>query len=115
MSPEHEKILADLKQRIAQNKIMIFMKGSPEQPMCGFSFRAAEVLKATGKPFGHKNIFDHPDYLDVLAEYSSWETSPQIFIDGKLIGGCDIVTELHETGELKKLVDAAFAAPAGTK
>lgn len=110
MTPEHQQLLEDAKQRIAANKIMIFMKGTPDQPQCGFSWRAAEVLKAVGRPFGHKNILEHPDYLDVLAEYSSWETSPQIFIDGKLVGGCDIVTELYERGELQKLVDQAFAA-----
>jgi monothiol glutaredoxin len=109
MSPEHQQLLADAQQRIAQNKLMIFMKGTPDQPQCGFSWRAAEVLKALGRPFGHKNIFDHPDYLDVLAEWSSWETSPQIFLDGKLLGGCDIVTELYQSGELQKMVEESFS------
>lgn len=109
MSPEHQQILTDAKQRIAQNKLMIFMKGTPDQPQCGFSWRAAEVLKALGVPFGHKNIFDHPDYLDVLADHSGWETSPQIFLDGELLGGCDIVTEMYEKGELQKRVETSFA------
>lgn len=112
MTPEHQKLLDDAKKRIADNKIMIFMKGTPDQPQCGFSHQAAQVLKAVGKPFGHKNILEHRDYLDVLCDYSSWETSPQIFIDGKLVGGCDIVTEMYQNGELQKLVEQAFATPA---
>ncbi|MGE0708138.1 MAG: Grx4 family monothiol glutaredoxin [Planctomycetota bacterium] len=104
--PGRAELLEDVKQRIAQNKIMIFMKGTAERPMCGFSARAVEVLRGLGKPFGHKNVLEAPDYRFVLSEHSNWPTIPQIFIDGEFVGGCDILMELHASGELAKKVAA---------
>ncbi|MCA8923324.1 MAG: Grx4 family monothiol glutaredoxin [Planctomycetes bacterium] len=104
-----DEMLADVKRRIAENKIMLFMKGTANAPMCGFSHQTAEVLRQTGKPFGDKNVLELPEYRFVLSEHSGWPTIPQVFIDGEFVGGCDIVTELYQSGELQKKVDAAFA------
>lgn len=103
-----EAMLEDVKQRIADNTIMLFMKGTADQPMCGFSAATVEVLKRVGKPFGHKNVLETPEYRYVLSEHSSWPTIPQLFIKGEFVGGCDIVHELYRSGELQKKVGEAF-------
>ena len=110
--PGKAELLEDVKQRIADNKIMLFMKGTAQQPMCGFSATTVQVLKSLGKPFGDKNVLEVPQYRYVLSEHSSWPTIPQVFIGGKFVGGCDIVHELYRSGELQKKADAAFAAQA---
>ena len=106
---DREEMLADVKQRIADNKIMLFMKGTAEAPMCGFSAATVQVLRQLGKPFGDKNVLEVPEYRYVLSEHSSWPTIPQVFIDGEFVGGCDIVHELFRSGELQQKVDKAFA------
>jgi len=88
---------------------MIFMKGTAQAPVCGFSARAAQILKELGRPFGDKNVLEHPRYRFVLSELSQWPTIPQVFLDGELLGGCDILVELHQKGELRAMVDRAFA------
>ncbi len=103
-----EAMLEDVKQRIADNKIMLFMKGTANQPMCGFSAATVEVLRRLEKPFGDKNVLEHPEYRYVLSEHSNWPTIPQLFIDGEFIGGCDIVHELYRSGELQKKVASSF-------
>ena len=108
MSGDREAMLADVKQRIADNTIMLFMKGTADQPMCGFSAATVQVLRQLGKPFGDKNVLEEPDYRYVLSEHSSWPTIPQVFIGGKFVGGCDIVHELFRSGELTDMVSAAF-------
>jgi monothiol glutaredoxin len=107
--PGDAEILADIEQRLSDNRLMIFLKGTAQAPMCGFSARAVEALKSTGKPFGDKNVLEQPRYRFVLSEKSSWPTIPQIFLDGELLGGCDIIMEMHQSGELQKKVDEAFA------
>ncbi len=102
-------LLEDVKKRIADNKIMLFMKGTANQPMCGFSATTVGVLKGLGKPFGDKNVLETPEYRYVLSEHSSWPTIPQVFLDGKFIGGCDIVVEMSKSGDLQKIVGEAFA------
>jgi monothiol glutaredoxin len=109
-APGRGDLLDDVKQRIAENKIMIFMKGTANQPMCGFSARSVEVLSKLGQPFGHKNVLETPDYRYVLSEHSNWPTIPQVFIDGEFVGGCDILMELNSSGELQKKVDSVFSA-----
>lgn len=104
-----EEMLEDVKSRIAANKIMLFMKGSANQPMCGFSAATVEVLRKLGKPFGDKNVLEDPEYRYVLSEHSNWPTIPQVFIGGQFVGGCDIVHELYRSGELQGMVDKAFA------
>lgn len=96
-----------IKQQIAENKIILYMKGSPKLPLCGFSARAAQALAACGKPFAHVDVIQHPNIRATLPQYSNWPTFPQLYIHGELVGGCDIMMELSETGELKRMVDAA--------
>ena len=94
---------------VGDNKIVVFAKGTKEQPMCGFSARAIQIMTHVGKPFEVINIFDDPNIRPSLVEYSEWPTTPQLFVNGELIGGSDIALELYESGELQKKVEAAFA------
>lgn len=98
-----------VKQEVESENLLVFAKGTKEQPMCGFSAKAIDLLLRTGKPFRVINIFDDPDIRPSLVEYSQWPTTPQVFIGGELIGGSDIVEELYQSGELAKKVEAAFA------
>lgn len=97
-----------IQSEINADKIVIFMKGTPEMPQCGFSARTVEILQSLGKPFHAVDILAHPDIRAMLPQISNWPTFPQVFIKGKLIGGCDIVSEMHEQGELKALVEEVF-------
>lgn len=99
-----ERIQKELK----ADKVVIFMKGTPEAPQCGFSARSVEILQSLGRPFHAVDILANPDVRATLPQISNWPTFPQIFVDGKLVGGCDILSEMHERGELKPLVEAAF-------
>ena len=89
---------------IAKGRIMLFMKGSPAMPQCGFSAAVVGVLKEVGVPFESYNILADVELREGLKEYSSWPTYPQLYVDGKLIGGADIVRDLHARGELKKVL-----------
>ena len=94
---------------INDHEVILFMKGTPEQPMCGFSARTAAALEALGAEYAAVDILPDPRIRQELSAISNWPTIPQLFVDGELVGGCDIVTELHERGELAPLV----APPAG--
>lgn len=89
---------------IAKDRVMLFMKGSPQMPQCGFSAAVVGVLKEVGAKFGSYNILSDPELREGLKEYSSWPTYPQLYVDGKLVGGADIVRDLHAKGELAKLI-----------
>lgn len=93
--------------QIADNPVILYMKGTPQMPMCGFSMRTVEVLKACEQEFAYVNIIADPAIRETLPKVSDWPTFPQLYIDGELVGGCDIVTELAESGELKAMVDKA--------
>lgn len=99
-----------IQQEIQSDKIVIFMKGTPESPQCGFSARTVEIFQSLKVPFHTVDILANPDIRATLPQVSNWPTFPQVFIQGKLVGGCDIVSEMHERGELKPLVDEAFKA-----
>ena len=101
MSPELRQRIADT---IAKDRVMLFMKGNPQMPQCGFSAAVVGMLKETGATYGSYNILADPELREGLKEYSSWPTFPQLYVDGKLIGGADIVRDLHARGELVKLV-----------
>jgi len=101
VNEELRKRIADT---IAKDRIMLFMKGSPQMPQCGFSAAVVGVLKEVGAPFGSYNILADPELREGLKEYSSWPTYPQLYVDGKLVGGADIVRDLHAKGELAKLL-----------
>lgn len=102
-------ILDTIKEQIESNNILIYMKGSPQQPQCGFSAKAVQALMACGERFAFVNILDNPEIRENLKTFSNWPTFPQIYIKGELVGGCDIVSELYESGELQKMIDAASA------
>ncbi|HEY4016007.1 MAG TPA: Grx4 family monothiol glutaredoxin [Polyangiaceae bacterium] len=92
---------------IRGTKVMLFMKGTKMMPACGFSNTVVQILKREGVPFDTFNILADPDVRQGLKEYSSWPTYPQLYVDGKFVGGCDIVTEMHESGELGKQLASA--------
>lgn len=98
-----------IKEQISQHKVIIYMKGTPDLPQCGFSAQAIQALKACGKPFAYINILEEPEIRSQLPDYANWPTFPQLYIDGQLIGGCDIVLELYQSGELKTLLDTAVS------
>ena len=103
----NDQLKQRIEQTIAKDRVMLFMKGSPQMPQCGFSAAVVGVLKEIGAPFGSHNILADPELREGLKEYSSWPTYPQLYVDGKLVGGADIVRELHARGELAKLVKSA--------
>lgn len=103
-----EEALERIKKEVEENKIIIYMKGTKDFPQCGFSAQAIECLKRLEVPFADRNVLNDEDYWEYLEDYSRWPTFPQVFIGGKLVGGCDIVTELSQSGELKKLADEAL-------
>jgi monothiol glutaredoxin len=91
---------------IRENKVILFMKGTPEQPMCGFSARAAGALHAVGVPFAAVDILPDPRIRQELSALSNWPTTPQLFVDGELVGGSDIVMEMFDSGELHQVLGA---------
>lgn len=99
-----------IREHIASRPVVIFMKGTPQQPMCGFSARTAEALKQCERPFTWVNVLADPEIRQSLPSYSDWPTFPQVFVDGELVGGCDIVMQLHEQGELQSMVQQASDA-----
>jgi monothiol glutaredoxin len=100
-------ITEQLKKTIADNPIVIFMKGTPQAPQCGFSMRASQALAACGVDFAHVDVLANPAVRQTLPQISNWPTFPQIFIGGELIGGCDIAMEMYQSGELQRLAKAA--------
>ena len=96
-----------IKQTIKSNPIVIFMKGTPQFPQCGFSMRASQALTACGVEYAHVDVLAEPEVRQTLPQISQWPTFPQVFINGELIGGCDIVIEMYQKGELQKLAQAA--------
>ena len=104
-----DDLMEKRKKEVESNKILLYVKGTKDQPQCGYSNAAIQVFKQIGKPFETINVLTDPELFERLDEFSGWPTFPQVFIDGKLIGGCDITLELFEKGELQKLVEQAFA------
>lgn len=103
-----DPILEEIEKFVRENKVAVFMKGTPEMPRCGFSAGVVDVLRRHNVPFAAVDILPDPRYRQVLSAYSNWPTIPQVFIAGKFIGGCDIVREMDAKGELKPLLDAAL-------
>ena len=93
-----------LENEIKSNKVLIFMKGTPEAPMCGFSARSVEILRSYNAPLKGINILEDEDMRQGIKEFSNWPTIPQIFINGEFIGGCDIITEMHANNEIAPLL-----------
>lgn len=103
-------IFDTIREQIETNPVILYMKGSPNQPQCGFSARSVQALMACGERFAYVDILANPDIRANLPKYADWPTFPQLWVKGELIGGCDIITELYESGELKRLVQEAVAA-----
>jgi len=100
------KIIEKINNQIADNKILLYMKGSPDKPECGFSQRASQILMACGKEFSFVDILSNPEIRQELPSVSEWPTFPQLFINGELVGGSDIMMEMYQNGELKELIDS---------
>lgn len=90
--------------QIKENPILLYMKGSPKMPSCGFSAQAVKILSACGERFAYVDILEHPDIRAQLPKYANWPTFPQLWVNGELTGGCDILMEMYQTGELQKLL-----------
>ena len=102
-------VMAEIKDRIERDKVVLFMKGTRHQPMCGFSATAVRVLDAMDVPYETYDVLADPELRDAIKVYSSWPTIPQVYIDGQFIGGSDILREMYEKGELEPLAQAASA------
>ncbi|MEN8260375.1 MAG: Grx4 family monothiol glutaredoxin [Pseudomonadota bacterium] len=93
-----------IKQQVESNPVLLYMKGTPNFPQCGFSGRAVQVLQACGATFAYVNIFEDPELRESLKEFSQWPTFPQLYVNGQFVGGCDIIMDLYEQGELEKML-----------
>ena len=103
-----EDVLAKIDEKVKGNKVMLYMKGTPDFPQCGFSAHTVDILKSYGVPFATEDVLANPQIREGIKRYSNWPTIPQIYINGKFVGGCDILHELHERGELAPMLKAAF-------
>ena len=99
-----------IKEQIESNDILLYMKGSPNQPQCGFSARTVQALMACGERFAYVDVLSNPEVRTNLPKYANWPTFPQLWVSGELVGGCDIITEMFENGELQTLIKEAAAA-----
>jgi len=98
-----------IEDQLNSHDILLYMKGTPDFPQCGFSGQAVAALNAIGKPYAFVNIFEDEEIRQGLKEYSNWPTFPQLYVKGELIGGSDIVVEMYHSGELKKLLEESAA------
>lgn len=96
-----------IKAELTSSPVVLFMKGTPDFPQCGFSAQTVAALRACDAQFKHFNIFEDPELRDALKRYSNWPTYPQLYVNGELVGGCDITLEMFRNGELKTLLDEA--------
>ncbi len=108
-----EEVVQTIKDQIGSNPILLYMKGSPGAPQCGFSAQTVQCLIACGERFSYVDILSNPEIRSTLPGYANWPTFPQLYIAGDLIGGCDIITEMFESGELEPLIKAAAQTDAG--
>lgn len=103
-------VIHKIKQQMADHPILLYMKGSPKLPQCGFSARAVQCIDACGVAFSSVDVLAHPDIRQMLPQVANWPTFPQLFVNGELIGGADIIAEMYECGELEQLLREAAAA-----
>lgn len=99
-----QEILDQITSEVAENRVFLYLKGTPEMPRCGFSNQVVQILNHLGVEYGSRDILVDPRIRQVLSGWSDWPTIPQLFVDGKLVGGCDIVTEMFQEGELQKVL-----------
>lgn len=105
----NENLARRIREELDSAPVVLFMKGTPEFPQCGFSAQTAGALRALKAEYRHVNIFEEPELREGLKAFSNWPTFPQLYVNGELVGGCDIVTEMYRTGELKSLLQEAGA------
>lgn len=105
---QYDGVLAEIDQEVNEHEIVLYMKGRPRDPMCGFSARAAAVLAEYGRPFHSVNVLERQDKREGIKEYSDWPTIPQVYIDGEFVGGSDILMEMHEKDQIEPLIEEAF-------
>jgi len=103
-------VLDRIREQVESNPVMLYMKGTPQMPQCGFSMRTAEALKQCGEEFAFVNILMDPEIFQNLPRFADWPTFPQLYINGELVGGCDITLELAEKGDLQEMVKKAVQA-----
>ena len=96
-----------IESQLRSHPVLLYMKGTPDFPQCGFSAQTVAALRAVGRPFGYVNIFEDPEVREGLKVYSNWPTFPQLYVNGELIGGCDIALEMYHSGELKTVIEEA--------
>ena len=101
-------VMENIAEQVKNNPIIIYMKGSPTQPQCGFSARTVQALMDCGREFAYIDVLSNPEIRANLPNFGNWPTFPQLWVLGELIGGCDIVSEMHENGELQTLIDGAI-------
>jgi len=101
-----EETVAKIKQQIEDNPILLYMKGSPQMPQCGFSARAVQAVMRCGEEFGFVDVLQNSDIRTTLPQMTNWPTFPQLWVGGELIGGCDIICEMQESGELTSIIKA---------
>jgi monothiol glutaredoxin len=101
--------LERIKQQVSENPIILYMKGTPDFPQCGFSARTVQALNACAVPYAFVNIYEDEEIYRALPKFANWPTFPQLYVKGELIGGCDITLDLHQSGELQKMLKEATA------
>ena len=99
-------VIERIKSQLSSHPVLLYMKGTPDFPQCGFSAQAVRALSAAGGKFGSVNIFEDPELREALKQYSNWPTYPQLYVNGELVGGADIIREMYQSGELKSLLEA---------
>jgi monothiol glutaredoxin len=104
LAMSEEQILDQIQAEVSENRVFLYMKGTPDMPRCGFSNQVVQILNILGVEYGARDILVDPRLRVVLSDWSEWPTIPQLFVDGKLVGGCDIVTEMYQDGELQELL-----------
>ena len=105
-----EAVFERIRDQLAADEVVLYMKGTPVFPMCGFSARVVQILSSTGVRFQSYNVLEDPELRQGLKEFSSWPTFPQLYVKGELVGGCDIVREMFQAGELQELLNAKGVA-----
>ncbi len=102
-----EEWTKQIEQDVSANRVFVYAKGEKNAPMCGFSHRVMEIFNQLGVDYAVRNIFSDPNIRPAICAYTKWPTTPQVFIDGQFVGGCDIVTEMHQNGELQQMLEQA--------
>ena len=104
-----------IREQLDSNSVVVYMKGTPDFPQCGFSGQTVAALNAIGNPYATVNILEDPEIREGMKVFSNWPTFPQLYVNGELVGGCDIVVEMYHSGELKSLIKGSGEKEAGTE